>query len=170
MRPEKLGRFVFLITLLAGITGVAGAQQVTLPLNQYEDLRARANPAGETPASPPAPFALERADFDVTAGAGSARIVQTLRLTLYDDKWQTVPLGDAGSFIHADFRGIEGRVDTAEKAWALVVRGRGRHEVILESAVPVTRDLAATRPTWRFGVKLPPAAVVRGRIAVPAEV
>jgi hypothetical protein len=148
----------------------AGAQQVTLPLNQYEDLRARANPAAETPPPPPAPFALEMADFEVTAGPGSARIVQTLRLTLYDDQWQTVPLGDAGSFIHADFRGLEGRVDTADKVWALAVRGRGRHEVRLESAVPVTRDLAATRPIWRFGLKLPPAAVVKGRIAVPAEV
>src|SRR5436305_1675215 len=74
MRPKKLGRFVILPTLLtlladiAGIGGVAGAQQVTLPLTQYEDLRARANPAAEALAPPPAPFALELADFDVTAG------------------------------------------------------------------------------------------------------
>jgi hypothetical protein len=170
MKPEKLGGFVILPLLLTLLATTAGAQQVTLPLTQYEDLRTRANPAAETPPSPPAPFALEMADFDVTAGPGSARIVQTLRLTLYDDKWQTVPLGDAGSFIHADFRGLEGRVNTADKAWVLAVRGRGRHEVRLESAVPVTRDLAATRPIWRFGLKLPPAAVVKGRIAVPTEV
>src|SRR6185312_10196057 len=98
MRPTSIVGTAALLTLLAT---VAGAQQVTLPLTQYEDLRTRANPAAETPPSPPAPFALEMADFDVTAGPGSARIVQTLRLTLYDDKWQTVPLGDAGSFIHA---------------------------------------------------------------------
>ncbi|MBW8874108.1 MAG: hypothetical protein JF614_04030 [Acidobacteria bacterium] len=163
MRPKKLGEFVMLLTLL---TAVAGAQQVTLPLTQYEDLRTRANPAAEALAPPPAPFALELADFDVTAGPVSARVAQTLRLTLYDDKWQTVPLGDPGSFIHADLAGVEGRVDASDKGWALHVRGRGRHEVRLESAVPVTRDETATRPTWRFGLKLPPAAVVRGRIAV----
>lgn len=172
-RPERLGGLAILpllVTLLAGLAGGAGAQQVTLPLTQYEDLRARANPAPETVAPPPTPFALELADFDVNAGPVSARVAQTLRLTLYDDKWQTVPLGDPGSFIHADLAGVEGRVDASDKGWVLHVRGRGRHEVRLESAVPVARDETATRPTWRFGLRLPPAAVVRGRIAVPAAV
>jgi hypothetical protein len=175
-RPERLGGLailLMLVTLLAGISGmaeVAEAQQVTLPLTQYEDLRTRANPAPETLAPPPAPFALELSDIDVTAGPVSARVAQRLRLTLYDDKWQTVPLGDPGSFIHADLAGVEGRVDATDKGWVLHVRGHGRHEVRLESAVPVARDETATRPTWRFGVRLPPAAVVRGRIAVPAAV
>jgi hypothetical protein len=175
-RPERLGGLAILpllVTLLVGIfgtAGVAGAQQVTLPLTQYEDLRTRANPAPETVAPPPTPFALELADFDVTAGPVSARVTQTLRLTLYDDKWQTVPLGDPGSFIRADLAGVEGRVDASESGWALRVRGRGRHEVRLDSAVPVFHDETATRPTWRFGLRLPPAAVVRGRIAVPAAV
>jgi len=63
MRPTSIVGTAALLTLLAT---VAGAQQVTLPLTQYEDLRTRANPAAETPPSPPAPFALEMADFDVT--------------------------------------------------------------------------------------------------------
>ncbi len=176
MSPKKLVGLAILpllIMLLAGVPGMAGAQQVTLPLTQYEDLRARANPAPETLTPPPAPFALELADFDVTVGPVSARVVQRLRLTLYDDKWQAVPLGDPGSFILADLAGVEGRVDASDAAgtgWVLHVRGRGRHEVRLESAVPVFHDETATRPTWRFGVRLPPAAVVRGRIAVPAAV
>src|SRR5262249_51801930 len=134
MRPKRLGGLTFLMALLAAMGGVAGAQQVTLPLTQYEDLRARANPAPEALAPPPSPFALELADFDVTAGPVSARVAQTLRLTLYDDKWQTVPLGDPGAFVRADLAGVEGRVDAADKGWALHVRGRGRHEVRLESA------------------------------------
>src|SRR5436305_5511394 len=170
MRPEKLGGFAILMTLLAGVAGVTEAQQVTLPLTQYEELRSRANPAAETLTPPPAPFALELSNLDVTAGPVSARVAQRLRLTLYDDKWQTVPLGDPGSFIHADLAGVEGRVDATDKGWVLHVRGHGRHEVRLESAVPVLHDETATRPTWRFGVRLPPAAVVRGRIAVPAAV
>ena len=175
-RPERFGRVTvlsWLVTLLAGVSGfagTAGAQQVTLPLTQYDELRARANPAAEAQAAPPAPFALEMADFDVTAGPASARVAQTLRLTLYDDKWQTVPLGDPGSFIRADFAGLEGRVDTSGTGWVLHVRGHGRHEVKLESAVPMLHDETATRPTWRFGLRLPPAAVVRGRVAVPPGV
>jgi hypothetical protein len=169
-RPERLTALPLLVILLAGIAGVAGAQQVNLPLTQYEELRARANPAPDTLTPPPAPFALELADFDVTAGPVSARVAQRLRLTLYDDKWQTVPLGDPGSFIHADLAGVEGRVDASEKGWVLHVRGRGRHEVRLDSAVPVFHDETSTRAIWRFGVRLPPAAVVRGLIAVPAAV
>src|SRR4030095_10384625 len=91
------------------------------------------------------PISLELADFDIKAGPESATVVQTLRYTLYDDQWQTVPLGEAGSFIRADFAGAEGRVRMVEKGWSLQVRGRGRHEVKLESVVPVTRDETATR-------------------------
>ncbi|HEX4961110.1 MAG TPA: hypothetical protein VF173_09765 [Thermoanaerobaculia bacterium] len=170
MRLEKLEGLGILSMLLALWTGAAGAQQVTLPLTQYEDLRARANPAPETVGPPPAPFALEVAELAITAGPASARVMQTLRLTLYDDKWQAVPLGDPGSFIHADLAGVEGRVDASGKGWVLHVRGRGRHEVRLDSALGVSRDETATRPTWHFGLSLPPAAVVRGRIEAPAAV
>ena len=169
-RFRGLAALPLLVSLLAGFPGVAGAQQVNLPLTQYEELRARANPAPDTLVAPAAPFALELADFDVTAGPVSARVAQRLRLTLYDDKWQTVPLGDPGSFIHADLAGVEGRVDASDKGWVLHVRGRGRHEVRLDSAVPVLHDETSTRPLWRFGLRLPPAAVVRGVIAVPAAV
>src|SRR5262245_42151108 len=156
--------------LLALYSLAAGAQQVTLPLPQYEDLRSRARPAPDGTPTPPAPFALELADFDIKAGPESARVVQTLRLTLYDDQWQMVPLGEAGSFIRADFAGGEGRVRMVEKGWSLQVRGRGRHEVKLESVVPVTRDETATRPTWRLALKAPMAAVVRGRLEAPESV
>jgi len=103
------------IRILAGIglllLGLAArAQQVTLPLEKYEELRAKASPEGGPAATPPAPYALEMAEYAVKVGPESARVVQTLRLTLYDDHWQTVPLGDAGSFISADFKGTEGRV------------------------------------------------------------
>jgi hypothetical protein len=151
----------------------ARAQQVTLPLEKFEELRARANPAAGQAAAPPAPYALELAEYAVKVGPESARVVQTLRLTLYDDHWQTVPLGDAGSFISADFKGSEGRVEAsgdAAKGLEMHVRGRGRREVRLESAVPVARDDKATRPTWSFALRFPAAAVVRGRIEAPPAV
>ena len=164
-------RKAFLIAWLALHPLAIGAQQVTLPLEQYENLRARANAEADAAPRPPAPWALESADYSVQAGPESARVVQTLRFTIYDDKWQSLPLGEAGAFIRADFGGLEGRVNVVEGAWALQARGRGAHEVRLESAVPVVRDETATRPTWRFGLRFPAAAVVRGRIeaADPVE-
>ncbi|MFL6236163.1 MAG: hypothetical protein ACJ76N_23730 [Thermoanaerobaculia bacterium] len=157
-------------TGLALLGLAARAQQVTLPLEKYEELRTRANPEAGAQATPPAPYALELAEYAVKVGPESARVVQTLRLTLYDDHWQTVPLGDAGSFIGADFKGTEGRVEAGDKGLEMHVRGRGRREVRLESAVPVARDDKATRPTWSFALRFPAAAVVRGRIEAPPAV
>src|ERR1700709_2514425 len=85
--------------LLAGVAGTAGAAQGT---------------------SPRAPYALELAEYAVKVGPESARVVQTLRLTLYDDKWQTVPLGEAGSFIAPGLKGAGGRGAASDK-------GLGQH-------------------------------------------
>ncbi len=147
----------------------AGAQ-VTMPLAEYEALRDRANPDAESNPKPPAPFAFETADLVISADGESARIVQTLGLTLFADGWQKVPLGEAGSFIAAEFGGLDGRVHVAEDGWSLQVQGRGRHQITLESVVPVRRDETSTRPTWQLGLRLPPAAVVRGRIEAPETV
>lgn len=167
--PPWIGAVCGLSAWLAAALA-AGAQQVTLPLPQYEELRTRANPAAETPPAPPAPFALESADYEIAAGASSARITQTLALTVYADGWQRVPLGEAGSFTTARFGDLEGRVEVKDDGWALQVKGRGRHEVKLESVVPVRRDETAIRPAWSFQLRFPPAAVVRGRLQAPAEV
>jgi len=160
----RLLRILSLLALSASCALRVDAQEVTLPLAEYDGLRARANPAADPVAAPPAPFALELAEIGIKVAPESARVTQTLRFTLYDDEWRTLPLGEAGSMISADFGGGEGRVETVEKGWALQVRGRGRHEVKLESVLPVTRDEAATRPTWRFALRAPAAAVVRGRL------
>jgi hypothetical protein len=149
---------------------LAAGAQVTMPLAEYEALRGRADPEAEPDPKPPAPFAFETADLVISADGESARIVQTLGLTLFADGWQKVPLGEAGSFIAARFGGLDGRVNVAEDGWSLQVQGRGRHQVILESVVPVRRDETATRPTWQLGLRLPPAAVVRGRIEAPETV
>src|SRR6185369_16923580 len=121
---RSITKILFVAVALQALMALAaGAQQVTLPLETYETLRARANPAAGPQAKPPAPYALELAEYAVKVGPESARVVQTLRLTLYDDHWQTVPLGDAGSFISADFKGTEGRVEAGEKGLEMHVRG-----------------------------------------------
>lgn len=152
------------------VPSMLAGQQVKMPLSDYDQLRARANPDQDADPPPPAPYAFESADLAISAGPESARIVQTLDLSLFAEGWQTIPLGEAGSFIAAKFGDLEGRVNVDEKGWALQVRGRGRYRVTLESAVPVKRDETSTRPTWQIGLRLPPAAVVRGRVEAPATV
>jgi hypothetical protein len=162
-----------LLCVMCLFLALAAGAQVTMPLADYEALRNRANPEADQNPKPPAPFAFETADLVIAAmseDTESARIVQTLGLTLFIDGWQKVPLGEAGSFIAAKFGNLEGRVNVAEDGWSLQVQGRGRHQVILESVVPVRRDETSTRPTWQLGLRLPPAAVVRGRIEAPDTV
>lgn len=167
-RSTRIG-FLWVLCALAAFA--APGQQVTLPLTQFEELRGRAHPKPDDPPPPPARYAVESADFEIAAGPSSARILQKLVLTLYSDGWERVPLGEAGSFTSARFGSVEGRVEiNDQQGWALQVRGRGRHEVILESVVPVRRDETATRPLRVFSLRFPPAAVIRGRIEAPADI
>jgi hypothetical protein len=147
------------------------ARQVTLPLNDFERLRERGNPAPDLPPSPPLPYALERAEIEIAAAPGSARVVTTLTISLYGAGWQKIPLGDLGLFVAADLGGLEGRVLAADgtEGPALAIRGGGRHAVRLESVLPVERDNAATRPTWRLALRPPRAGVARGTVAGTLE-
>lgn len=150
-----------LIGVVWGIlcAGAATAQQVTFSLPEYEALRARANPTPEVVAPPAAPWALESLDLKIEAGPASARVSQTLVLTLYGSGWQTIPLGDLGAFTGAALGALEGRVEAPEKGAAVLkVRGAGRHAVRLESVVSLVRDEEATRPTWRLSLAPPPCA------------
>ncbi len=145
-----------------------GAAQVTLPLERYEELRTRAQPAETVPTALPAPWAAEDVELQVDAGETRARVVTTWHVTLFSADWQSLPFRPSGSIVSADFGGAEGRVD-ASSGWSLRLRGAGRHVIRLESVVPVERDATATRPTWRFVLHVPLAAAAHGRlVALPA--
>lgn len=155
--------------VLAGLP--LGAQQVTLPLAQFEELRAKADPQPDKPPVPPALFALEAAELTVEVGTGSARLATTLVLTLFAEGWQSVPVGEAGSFVAAEWGGLEGRIEAVkDRGWVLKARGKGRHTVRLTSVVQADRDETATVPTRRVQLVAPGAAVVTGKILVPADV
>jgi hypothetical protein len=155
---------VLSVALLAAGAESAASQQVVLPLAQYEELRAKARATPE-PAPPlAAPFAIESDDLDVLVGPASARIVQTLAVRLLGADWQSIPVGDAGSFVSADLGDLEGRLADGSAGSVLQVRGQGEHRVRLESVVKVVRDETATRPTWRFSLRPPAAAVAQGAL------
>src|SRR5436190_5304685 len=168
MRCSTTVRAGFLIAV-AVLLCTAGFAQVTLPLERYEDLRSRARPDTEAVAASGAPWAAEDVELEVTAGESSARVVTTWNLVVFSDAWQTIAFEPTGSIVSADFGGAEGRVDSSA-GFALRVRGPGRHALRLESVVPITRDQAATRPTWRFPLRVPLAAAARGRLTTGAGV
>ncbi|MEM9598014.1 MAG: hypothetical protein AAGD06_27365, partial [Acidobacteriota bacterium] len=106
------------------------------------------------------------ADLDIDLDGDSARFTQHLTLSLYAEGWRTVPLSPLGTFVDADFGGLEGRIVT-EPETALRIRGKGRHRVRLISVLPVERDELVTRHVGRLGFVTPAAAVVRGRLNLP---
>jgi len=147
----------------------ARAQEVTLPLDRYEELRARARPSPLAVAVPPAPFALEAAQLELSAGRSSARVSQSLTLSIYTDDWVRVPLAPAGSLTSVQLGTLDGRVETTDGV-ALVARGRGRHQIQVGSVVPMSEDTGATRATRSLSIALPAAATVTGALLAGAEV
>jgi hypothetical protein len=157
------------LALLGFGAGSAASRQVVLPLEQYEELRAKARATPEPAPPAAAPFAIESDDLEVLAGPASARIVQTLAVRLLGADWLSIPVGDAGSFVSADLGNLEGRLaDGSGGGSVLQVRGQGEHRVRLESVVKVVRDETATRPAWRFSLRPPAAAVARGMLQLAA--
>lgn len=160
---KKLALHFASVLALAALASAASAQ-VTLPLEQFEKLRARASAPHDAKIDPPAPFAFERAELQIEVGEQSARVIQDLSLVVYGSGWQQVPLGELGSFSAADFFGLEGRVEATAGGWALQVRGVGRRSVRLESVLKLQVDETSTRKERRAALRLPPAALVRGSL------
>ncbi len=172
MRRDRWWKRSLSIFLLFGFSGVAGAvaQEVTLSLERYDELRRKAY---EDPPEPPAaavPVAFEEAVLEIEVGEARARILQRLTLSVVGDDWQTLPLSALGTLISADLGGLDGVLRAEGRSWSLRLRGEGRHQLLLESVVPVMEDKAAVRPTWRMELELPPAAVVRSELSVPRGV
>lgn len=139
------------------------AQEVTLPLARYDELRALAREAPAEEPEPPAPWAFEEAVLTVEIGEHSARVTHDLTLAVYADGWHTVPLPQLGTFIDADFGALEGRLRT-DGGWALEMRGEGRRQVRLTTVVPVSEDRDARRLTRTLRLRAPSAALVRGTL------
>ncbi len=154
---------------VAAAAANAAAQEVTLPLERYDELRAASRPASDASPAPPAPYALESAEVELHAGRTSARVTQWLTVALYASGWQTVPVAASGSITAADLGGLAGHVRADKDGLALVLRGQGRHRVRLESVVPLAEDAEATRATRTLRMPLPRAAAVDGVVIADDE-
>jgi len=163
-------RFLPLMTFLPLLSPGALGAQVILTLDEFLELRARTlEPAVAAPL-PPAPWALESADFAIETGPGSARLRTTLELTVFAGGWQKVPLGDLGSITDLEApAGLEARIEGGSPP-QLLVRGEGRFRLVIASVRPLEKDASATRPSSIFSFAPPPAALVRGTLAALAEV
>lgn len=164
-------RYVCIVLLSAVPTLAWGApQEVSLPLDRYDELRSATRPSPEATPAPPVPFSLEAAELDVRAGKTSARLTQWLTLSIYDPDWQTIALSASGSFTAVDLGGLAGRVKADKDGLALVVRGVGRHRVRLESVVALAEDAATTRSARTLRLTLPSAAAINGVLSVPEDI
>lgn len=175
--PRPIPLAVLLLLAVAGF-GAASllAQEVHLPLDDYEDLRRRAFPEPEPDPEPPVPIAFEAVrlaieiDGDPEAGA---RVIETLDVSLFGEGWQTLDLPAGGTFLEADLGTLEGFLesegDSGERA-KLRIRGSGRHTIRLVAAYPVERDRTVTRETRHLSFYLPKAAVVSGTLTAPPDI
>lgn len=141
----------------------AGAQEVVLPLDRYDALRARAQASPPAPAPPAVPFAFESAEITLRPGPETVRARTRLTLVLFAQEWQTIPLPAGSLLTAADLGALEGRVDAAG---SLTVRGTGRHVVTLDTVIPLATDAATPRKPRTLTLAVPKAAVVTGTVIV----
>ncbi|MCB1036646.1 MAG: hypothetical protein KDD47_22665, partial [Acidobacteria bacterium] len=159
----------FLLALALGAPGGGSAQEVTLPLERYDQLRAKAFAEAPEPPPPAVPVAFEEAMLEVEVGEARALVRQRLTLSVRGEAWQTLSLPALGTFVSAQLGDLEGVVRPGSP-WALHLTGEGRHQLVLESVVPVEEDTAAVRPTWHMELELPRAAAVRTEIVAAAGI
>jgi hypothetical protein len=161
---------LWLSPLVAAVlaSSAASAQEVTLPLERYEDLRARSRPAAEEAVPPAAPFALEAAQLEITVGRTSARVSQRLTVSIYSAEWVSIPLAPTGSLTSAQLGTLDGRIESGS-GMTLVARGRGRHQLRIDSVVPLRDDDSAARTTRTAKIALPTAAAVTGALVTGEE-
>lgn len=164
MRNATLAAAAFLLLVPPAIS-----QEVTLPLEDYESLRRRANPDPPPEIEPAVPFSLETAVIEIDVGDDSVVVRQQLTLSIYDEGWHSVPLADAGSLTSIELGELEGRLTTAEGN-VLVARGMGRHAIAVSSVVPLVEDPVAARPTRTLELELPRAGLVTGVVSTGLDV
>ncbi len=159
------------LALLASFTvSVALAQEVTLPLERYDELRARAQASPPPPPAPAAPFALEAARLDLEAGPQSVTVALQLTLTVLSEDWVQVPLPALGQLTDVRLGRLEGRLEPSPTGWTLHVRRPGRHVVDLAAVIPLRTDEDAARPFQALTFTAPRAAVVTGSLHTRAGI
>jgi hypothetical protein len=147
----------------------AAAQEVSMPLDTYNELRLKASPSPTPTPPPPAPWALESATIEIDAAAASARVTTRLTVSLFAADWQQIQLPAIGKLIGADLETLQGRVAAGDE-WVLQVRGIGRHTLRLDSVVELRELDTATRPERVASVPIPPAARCTGSVTAAADV
>lgn len=166
---SKCLRSTAAIWIFLTLVAPSEAQQVSLPLERYEALRAMAKIPAQAPPPPAASVAFESATLAVAVDERRAKIVQNLAFTVYDQGWHEVHLPALGSLIETRLESAHARLEV-DGEWILNLEGVGRHTVTLTSAVPTERDASAARASWGLRLPTPKAAVVRGTIEVPAVI
>ncbi len=163
-------RQLSLIVSIVVLATVATAQQVTLPLDRYDELRREAEPPPVRTPLPAAEAALEGAAITVEIEPGAARVSYRLDVVLLAAGRHEIGLPDLGSLAAADLGGLAGRVDAEPGGLRLVVTGDGRATVSLETVVRVVEDELATRRTLACEVPIPRAARVEVTVGLPTGI
>jgi hypothetical protein len=147
---SPLGRFVFCLTMVLSISGIASPAQesahssgwVVIPVDEYRTLHAKAYPAEHDPDPPPLDATLTRVDYDLKVGGDLASGRASLTVDVLKDGWVRVPV-PSGLLVR------EARLDG--KLLSLVPNGQtksgpqfsallshtGRSVLLLEVDVPV---------------------------------
>lgn len=164
--PRCRGRARGLVVLGAFLAAsVALGQTVTVPLDKYDLLRAKAFPRPPGPVTPDVGVSFEQAELELAVGFEHARVKAVATLWVHAEGWHSVPLPGDLPLLGLRATTGEARIAEDDRGRRLEFRGApGRHRVEFDSSVAVHSDRTATRPTASFVVTLPAAARVAGTL------
>lgn len=157
--------------LIGGNTTPASAQEVVLPVEDFDRLWLSAHQEDEDP-EPALDVAFESAEVEVDVGTGGVTARYRLVVATFTERSVRFDLPPAGGWTDADWTGVaEGAsgtlVATDDGDDQVEIRGRGRHEVRLEAAQALREDDASRQGERRFTVGLPESAALHVSLVAP---
>ena len=163
-RARPLRRVLALLAAFWCWSTVGRGQEVTLSLDDYDQLREAARQASSPRLERSPHLAFERADLRIEIGERAARLEQRLTVSLAGPGWHELRLGaiDGGLFTDLDFAALDGRVRATDGA--ILLRGTGRHQIVATSALAVSTDEKSTARTLSVEVPTPSAGVVLAEV------
>ncbi len=165
----------FLVLMLLGACGAAGAQEkdapgtVRLPLSEYSRLFSQANKPPDKKTPPPVDYSISDAAVRVTVPTQAglpAEVTAAVKIQVLSDDWVSIGLLPSGTALKsATLDGANIALSVVGGELVFPTRNKGKHELKLEYGLPVQEALVGKS----LSVPLPAAAVINLEALVPGE-
>lgn len=150
------------------LSGGVDRGEVTIP---YAEMKRMWEELREKPKEPekekaPINFVVAAAEYTLAVSAGKSQLVADFQIRVFNDEWQVIPLigGEVGL---EQVEAAEGSIVRRDGGYALMVKGKGEHQVKLTLRAP---GIASWPNFQGFQLQVAAASLARFRVSgLPAD-